>query len=584
MVSSHIMTPSSAAENPTATWADWLTLERAAYLGIALLALFVRFFNLGLHPLGDAEAHQALTAWRLAQGDPLEGMVSAVSPLLLSLNHLLFLLTLGSDSLARLWPALAGAALTLLPYGLRQEMGRRAALISALLLALSPTAVFFSRAVDGHSLALLGALLALVALTRYLAGANSWAAWAGIGIAIALSSAAGGITGVLALLLGLAWFARSQVNDLPSRLRTLIQAAVAPALSAFVLGATFLLTFWPGLGAAADLFGQWLLHITPPADAPPFWWPLLRLLLDEPVILFGALLGLGFWAANPAFRQGLTWPVKTAALWGGLALLLALFGRQPADGVVMAVPLALLAGQAFDALLTRVQEGPAWSEEWIVMASSLALIVTYRLYLASWGLDGQSQHLLAALIILALILVLFVLSGFWLGGRATLGVLALFVLIAVSIGQIGRLWALNHDPLSRPALLAYQTVTAPDARVLNATLVNRSAHRYGDERRFQVDVVDGPTSDIVRWYVRQFQRVRLVTAATAGDDTDAVVGPRVDDPAAPASDFVGAPYIITQRWTPAGLSGAALFRWLLSNETRTPAQEQGVVLWVRATE
>ena len=583
MVSSHIMTQSSAADSES-TWAGWLTVERAAYLGIALLALFVRFFNLGLHPLGAAEAHQALTAWQLAQGDSLGGMVSGVSPLLLSLNHVLFLLTLGSDTLARVLPALAGTLLVLLPYGLRHELGRRAALIGALLLALSPTAVLFSRTVDGHSLALLGALLALVAVTRSLAGANPWAAWAGVGVAVALSSAAGGITGVLALLLGLVWFARGQIANLSSRLRSLIQAAAGPAVLVFVLGATLLLTFWPGLGATADLFGQWLAHIAPAADAPPFWWPLLRLLLDEPVILFGTLLGLGFWAFNPAFRQRLTWPVKTAALWGGLALLLALLGRQPADGFIIAVPLTLLAAQAFDGLLSQVQDGPRWSEEWIVMLTSLVLIVTFRLYLASWAQASQNQYLIAALVLLGLILVLHVLSGFWIGLRATLGVLALFVLTAVSVGQVGRLWALNHDLLPRQALLAYETVSVPDVRVLVATLVNRSAHRYGDEHRFQVDVGAGPPSDTVRWYVRDSQRVRLVTPATDANDTDALISAMSDDPSPPGADFIGAAYTVTQRWTPQGLSGAPLLRWLLSGEAKTPAQNQDVVLWVNGAE
>ena len=195
------------------TWVDWLTVERAAYIAVAFLALLIRLFNLSLHPLSPPEAHQALAAWQLAQGQAV-GMVSGVSPLLLSLNHLFFLLAHGSDALARFAPALAGAALVLLPYGLRPELGRRAALGSALLLALSPTAVVFARTVDGHSLALLGALLALVAVTRTLAGEPRWAAWAGVGAAIALSSAAGGVTGVVALLIGLAWFARDKISNL----------------------------------------------------------------------------------------------------------------------------------------------------------------------------------------------------------------------------------------------------------------------------------------------------------------------------------------------------------------------------------
>jgi uncharacterized membrane protein len=120
-----------------------------------------------------------------------------------------------------------------------------------------------------------------------------------------------------------------------------------------------------------------------------------------------------------------------------LALLLALLGRQPADGMVMAVPLALLAAQAFDWLLMAVKAGPRWAEEWIVLLSSLVLIVTFTLYLASWTQAGQNQYLVAALVLLGLVLVLYVLSGFWIGVRATAGIAAVLCLVVLGAAQLG---------------------------------------------------------------------------------------------------------------------------------------------------
>jgi len=122
------------------------------------------------------------------------------------------------------------------------------------------------------------------------------------------------------------------------------------------------------------------------------------------------------------------------------------------------------------------------------------------------------------------------------------------------------------------------------ARALAETLVNRSAHRYGDEHRFQVDVVEGPASDVLRWYTRDFQRIRLVTSATAASDTDALIQPLTDPLTPPANSFVGAAYTVARRWTPQGLSGVAWARWLLFNEAKTPAQDQKVVLWVNGAE
>jgi hypothetical protein len=46
--------------------AHWLTVERAAYAGIAILALGLRLYGLGQTLLGPAEAAQALPAWAAA--------------------------------------------------------------------------------------------------------------------------------------------------------------------------------------------------------------------------------------------------------------------------------------------------------------------------------------------------------------------------------------------------------------------------------------------------------------------------------------------------------------------------------------
>ena len=47
-----------------------LTMERAAYVAIGLLAAGLRFFQLGLQPLTPGEAVQALAAYRFTQGYP----------------------------------------------------------------------------------------------------------------------------------------------------------------------------------------------------------------------------------------------------------------------------------------------------------------------------------------------------------------------------------------------------------------------------------------------------------------------------------------------------------------------------------
>ena len=119
----------------------WLTVERAAYAVIGLLAAAVRLWQLGLRPLAETEAAQALAAFRFTQGMG-QAVPAGTVPALFTGNAVAFTLFGSSDGLARWLPALAGLALVLLPYWLRHRLGRGGALAASLLLALSPLAAW----------------------------------------------------------------------------------------------------------------------------------------------------------------------------------------------------------------------------------------------------------------------------------------------------------------------------------------------------------------------------------------------------------------------------------------------------------
>ena len=145
---------------------DWLTVERAAYAGIVVLALGLRLYGLGRVPLGPAEAVQALPAWAAAAGQPYD--LIGVSPLQFGPQWLLFALFGAGDAVARLWPALIGGLTPLLFYVLRDRLTRGGALIGGLLWAVSGVAVFTGRLGLGESLVAPLALALLAAL-------NVWA-------------------------------------------------------------------------------------------------------------------------------------------------------------------------------------------------------------------------------------------------------------------------------------------------------------------------------------------------------------------------------------------------------------------------
>lgn len=136
------------------------TLEHALYLALFALALALRLYTLGAHPLTDAEAREALTAYRLVNAMPMESAALPHSPAYFFFTYLGFLVFDASEAVARLAPALFGATLVLAPLFFREALGRGGALTASALLTISAGLLAASRTADGAVLALFGLALA----------------------------------------------------------------------------------------------------------------------------------------------------------------------------------------------------------------------------------------------------------------------------------------------------------------------------------------------------------------------------------------------------------------------------------------
>ena len=90
---------------------------------------------------------------------------SEPAPCSTRLNSILFALLNAGDGLARLVPALAGAALVALPAFWRERIGRIGALGAALLLAISPVAIMTSRTASGEVI-VAGVLMGVAVVSR----------------------------------------------------------------------------------------------------------------------------------------------------------------------------------------------------------------------------------------------------------------------------------------------------------------------------------------------------------------------------------------------------------------------------------
>lgn len=139
-----------------------LSMEQWAWFAVLVVATALRFWDLGAKPLHHDESMHAFYSLLFARDpssyayDPLlhgpfqfhaEGFMFG---LILAAQTAFHVGGLGNtpwinDATARIVPALFGVGIVALPLGLRRELGRLGAWLAALLLAVSPAFVYFSR-------------------------------------------------------------------------------------------------------------------------------------------------------------------------------------------------------------------------------------------------------------------------------------------------------------------------------------------------------------------------------------------------------------------------------------------------------
>jgi len=127
-----------------------LTREKAAYIGIAVVALALRLWALGARAVSFDECQHLYFSWQpysvgsIFKFDPVTGPITH-GPFLFLANTLMYTLFGVSDYTSRLASAFFGTALALLPYFLRKYLGRGGALAAAVMLTVSPFLLFYSR-------------------------------------------------------------------------------------------------------------------------------------------------------------------------------------------------------------------------------------------------------------------------------------------------------------------------------------------------------------------------------------------------------------------------------------------------------
>jgi len=599
--------------------AAWLTVERAAYIAVGLLAAGLRFFQLGLRPLTEGEAAQALAAFRFSHGT-LEAAPPGTIPALFTGNVAGFTLFGAGDTIARWLPALAGLILVMLPYGLRGRLGRGGALVASLLLALSPLAVYYSRALDGAILVAACGLAVVVGMVNYMDSHRSATLYLAAA-ALGLGLCAGPAMVTLLLIFGLyvAWlFASARWLGRDQNWSALLEAwstargepgllaklGVTLAVALGLVATTFVL-HPAGIGNAADLLGAWIRGFGPqPGGQHPLYLILVMLRYELLVVLLG-LIGV-VWLARLRRARPFWLPARGRAdqrglplffgFWAAVAAVLVLAqGDRPAGNLLLVVvPLTLLAGRGVGQIWHWLSWRVPRRELVIITAIGLALVVFLYLWVARATLTADSSivsilginlytttgYLLLVLLAVLLMVALGAVAWYWRGARLVLASAWLAAVVILSLFGFRTMWGASFDHAADARELLNLKPTPLEVRYLVTELETLSETRLGDIHALPV-TVEAQTGPVVAWYLRDFHRQTVVDSLAnqpAPPETQAAVSLAAQDLSIGES-FRGQAFPLHATWEPWGQNGREWIRWFLYSEGYQPVVDQQAVLW-----
>lgn len=577
--------------------AQWLTLEVVAYIIIGIAAVLVRVINLDARPLAPDEAKTAAAAWAFLNGSP-AGEIS--SPLLFTLDWVAFLMLGAFDLTARLFPAILSALVVFVPLSARSVMGRTGSIIAALLIAVSPTLVFFGRNLGASDLAVGGMLAALILFWNFRASQDTRELYsAALLAAFALNADATAfpilVGGALYFSFAIAWGrrARAETETLldasGAKLwhNPYVRAALLFALT-YVLTATTFLLNRDGMGAAFDLLGAWLSALS---GFGTFTSPLNFLLAYEPIALIFGLAGIVLvftFRGEEAQGLDILRMFAVAALFSFLWYTLGA-DKTPSNVTAIVLPVILLAGWFIGNLMERAYadirssggvssmisgEIPIFLMLLLLTALvylqvgaflqqtrfSPALDAFYRMLLGNSGDTSMLAAFTTLGIITVFLLAVFIgLSIVLVGVGRTATLLALAVVAILFLGTLRAMWLLNFDT-NEPLREIIATAQTPrHMRTLVQDLEWYSQIRQGDAHVMRI-TADESLGAVGRWYLRSFPNVQWTGQVERATDAQAIVSPAASPP---PGNWMGQRYHVQSDWTLEDANSLDVWKWFV---------------------
>ncbi len=600
---------STTSSNPTSqlspsqpaarSYQSWLTIERAIFGLVLLVAAALRFFLLTNQPLNPLEAANSWSAWLVANGDPTPMAVAPNSPLLYALYTTLYWALGGSDTLARTLPALCGVGVVWLLWYWRNWLGRTSALIAAALMAIDPWLVAYSRLGDSVGITLFLGMLVLTALLQLAKwqeqedrlpavlddsnATNKTSDATGDGTErradlhndIATGGQMARWQQIAAIALGLlvvsgpqmwSWLVVIAIFIVVVLPAYIWQQLIAErsfwllAIGAAIVGATGWLAYPEGLAALSTSLTVWLGGWTVGTDPYPLSWLWIRLVTDVPLILLFGVVGLSLTWRTGAAENGSQRRFFTAWLIWGIVLGL-VPGRSPMILEMVGLPLLLFTTQTLTRLLQDAQLGVAWRENGLLVLVLAVLTLSSAFMLASFSQNATFDGTLAStlLFIVVLMIVLTVAYALWIDGRQARLVLGSGLGLLLLLWTVSSTWALNHHFDLRYPDGFFSGYTNPDVKELATAVAMLSAQREGDATEMALQVqMDGTPNPVLGWYLRDMRNLTWVLAPGMVNGQSPMVV--ITQPDAAGVDglraaYLGSNYALHDQWLPNLLIG-----------------------------
>jgi uncharacterized protein (TIGR03663 family) len=145
-----------------------LNWELICWVAIVLVAIALRFWDLGSRAQHHDESMHSFYSWELYRGRGFVHNPLLHGPFLYHATAVIYFLFGASDYTSRVAPALFGVGIVVAPYFLRKWLGRYGALATAAMLAISPGFLYFSRFIRMDIFVVAFELLMFIAIIKYL--------------------------------------------------------------------------------------------------------------------------------------------------------------------------------------------------------------------------------------------------------------------------------------------------------------------------------------------------------------------------------------------------------------------------------